>query len=100
MDPPPYSQPQQPVYPPQGTTYQGNYLQQQPAAVTVTVPAQQVTSQVVVVGNCPVCHVGNTREEYTACGIILAVVFFPLGVICCLMMTERVCSHCGARTGP
>jgi hypothetical protein len=49
-----------------------------------------------VTGNCPVCRTGNLIEEYSCCGICCAIFFFPLGLICCLLMKNRRCSHCGA----
>ncbi|XP_038066135.1 brain protein I3-like [Patiria miniata] len=110
MEPPPaYDHTKQPAYPPPQSYQQQGYApqpqpqpmqqpMQQPTVVQVTVPAQ-TTSHIVTVGNCPVCHIGNMREEFSAVGIVLAVLFFPLGVICCLMMTEKVCPHCGARFG-
>ncbi|XP_038066147.1 brain protein I3-like [Patiria miniata] len=76
---------------------QQGYPAQPPPATQVTVT--QPTTQVVVVGNCPVCHAGTMVDEFTTCGILLAIFCFPLGVICCLMMKERVCTHCGAHFG-
>ncbi|XP_022085046.1 brain protein I3-like [Acanthaster planci] len=84
--------PPNPNYPPP----QG-YPSQPPPATQVTV--SQPATQVVVVGNCPVCHAGALVDQFTTCGILLAIFFFPLGVICCLMMKERVCSHCNAHFG-
>ena len=78
------------------TVYLSSASQAPPATqVTVTQP----TTQVVMVGNCPVCHSGHLVDQFSTCGIILAILFFPWGIICCLMMKERVCSHCGAHFG-
>lgn len=60
----------------------------QPAATHVVVVQQQ--------GSCPVCKMGYVREEFTLCGMFMAIVFFPLGLICCLLMRVRRCSHCRA----
>jgi len=98
---PQYGQPQQPYYGQQqgGYTQQPLIYPQQPnygAPSTSTVNVIQVPSHVVGSGNCPICHNGFINQEYTVCGIILAVLFFPIGVLCCLMMTEKRCSHCHA----
>ncbi|KAK8400083.1 hypothetical protein O3P69_003049 [Scylla paramamosain] len=61
--------------------------------------AAPVATHVVVVqqqGSCPVCKMGHVREEFTLCGMFMAIVFFPFGLICCLMMRVRRCSHCRA----
>ncbi|XP_063873679.1 membrane protein BRI3-like [Scylla paramamosain] len=63
------------------------------------VSPQPVATHVVVVqqqGSCPVCKMGHVREEFTLCGMFMAIVFFPFGLICCLMMRVRRCSHCRA----
>jgi len=87
-------------YPPPGQPYNAPYP---PASAQVVHQVQPAGSaQVIVVhqtpatGNCPVCRVGNVYESYTCCGICCAIWFFPIGLICCLMMRERRCSHCGA----
>jgi hypothetical protein len=56
-----------------------------------------VTTQAVATGNCPVCRVGFMTDDFTCCGICLAIFFFPLGLICCLLMRERRCTSCNAR---
>ncbi|KAF8237430.1 hypothetical protein L208DRAFT_1247542 [Tricholoma matsutake] len=35
--------------------------------------------------------------KFGICGIILAVICFPIGLICLFLDTDRVCSRCGAR---
>jgi len=46
---------------------------------------------------CPRCgSVGAIEKEYSCCGIILAIVFFPVGILCCLAMQERRCHACKA----
>ncbi|XP_022092587.1 brain protein I3-like [Acanthaster planci] len=100
---PPQGYPAQQGYPPPGQSgyppqHQGYPAHQQPPTV-VTVQQQPATTQVVMTGGCPTCHVGVMTDSYTACGIILAICFFPLGIICCLMMKERTCSNCGATFG-
>ncbi|EDO32734.1 predicted protein, partial [Nematostella vectensis] len=50
-------------------------------------------------GSCPSCGVGVPNQEFTILGICLAILFFPIGILCCLMLTERRCSHCGMTFG-
>ncbi|KAH3866499.1 hypothetical protein DPMN_029623 [Dreissena polymorpha] len=49
-----------------------------------------------VTPNCMACRVGFMQEGYSIVGIILAIVFFPIGILCCLMMKEKKCSNCGS----
>ncbi|ETV93675.1 hypothetical protein H310_12442 [Aphanomyces invadans] len=42
-------------------------------------------------GTC--AHV-RADNEFTCCGICCAICFFPAGILCCLFMQERHCSHC------
>ncbi|XP_031558648.1 brain protein I3-like [Actinia tenebrosa] len=106
-----YSQPTAPVYqsqpgygPPQG--YQGpppsGYQSGAPANYGApptgyqTVPATTTTHVYVRgSGNCPACGVGNTQSEFTILGICLAILFFPIGILCCLLLTEKRCNNCG-----
>ncbi|KAL4240823.1 hypothetical protein ACF0H5_001611 [Mactra antiquata] len=62
-------------------------------------PTQVVTTQptTVVAGGCPTCGVGRVDDSFTTVGIILAILFFPLGILCCLLMKEKKCDRCGAR---
>ncbi|XP_050708426.1 brain protein I3-like [Eriocheir sinensis] len=72
------------------------------ATVTTTtvVSAPPPPTQVVLVQStwsCPACkQMGFVHEEFTMCGICLAICFFPLGLICCFMMRRRRCSNCRA----
>ncbi|ODM89146.1 Brain protein I3 [Orchesella cincta] len=58
----------------------------------VSVPA----TQIIIVGGCPSCRVGVLEDSYSCLGILCAILFFPLGVLCCLLCRERRCSNCGA----
>ncbi|XP_033117632.1 brain protein I3-like [Anneissia japonica] len=106
MQPPPqqmgYAYPPQanqpmPAYPPANSTTV--YSTSNSGAVR-TVTVQQgptTTSQVIVVGNtCPRCQIGILQESFTPLGICCAIFFFPLGLLCCLMMRNRHCPSCGA----
>ncbi|XP_052264964.1 brain protein I3-like isoform X3 [Dreissena polymorpha] len=94
---PGYGYPGQPGYPPPPQGYPGYMPAHQQAAQF----SQQSTSVVVVggqqqaTGNCPYCLHGFTKTDFTAIGIVIAILFFPLGVICCMFMTERRCTSCG-----
>ena len=39
------------------------------------------------------------EDEYSCLGIFCAIAFFPLGLLCCLAMKQRVCPNCGAVFG-
>ncbi|XP_014318871.2 brain protein I3 [Myotis lucifugus] len=53
-------------------------------------------NSIVVVGGCPVCRVGVLEDSFTFLGILLAIVFFPFGFICCFALRKRRCPNCGA----
>ena len=44
-------------------------------------------------------QVGVLQDEYSCLGIFCAIAFFPLGILCCLAMKQRVCPNCGAIFG-
>jgi hypothetical protein len=58
-----------------------------------------IQAQVILVGGCPACRVGVLEDDYTCCGICCAILFFPIGVLCCLATKQRRCSNCGASFG-
>ncbi|XP_012936933.1 brain protein I3 [Aplysia californica] len=64
-----------------------------------TVTVQAGHQPVVLVGGCPACRVGVLEDDYTCCGVLCAILFFPLGILCCLAMRQRRCTHCGAVFG-
>jgi len=39
----------------------------------------------------------DIHEEFTCCGLCLGIVFFPLGLICCLTMKDKQCARCGVK---
>lgn len=84
----------QPGYP-QGeqTGYPGQPGYQQQYGVIVQ---QQPATQVVLVGGCPACRAGVLEEDYTCLGVLCAILFFPIGILCCLAMRQRRCPNCGA----
>ncbi|XP_012271596.1 brain protein I3 [Orussus abietinus] len=100
--PPPYSSiinPQECVtlhpppgyYPNTGVTNSQGYG----AAPSTTV----IMPEIIVIGTCPACRVGILEDDYTCLGLLCAIFFFPLGILCCLLMKNRRCSNCGAYFG-
>ncbi|CAL1541925.1 unnamed protein product [Lymnaea stagnalis] len=113
----------QPPYPPQsggaynpspgeyvpnkaGTPYPppSGYAYSQPAGgvpsyQTSNLVVHNQTQSVVVVGGCPACRVGVLEDDFTCLGVVCAILFFPIGVLCCLAMRQRRCSNCGAVFG-
>ena len=55
----------------------------------VVVQPAQPSVVVMGAGNCPSCRVGVLSDDYSCCGIFLAIFFFPIGILCCLAMKER-----------
>ncbi|CAB3376119.1 Hypothetical predicted protein [Cloeon dipterum] len=103
--PPPYSAyvpPQQGACPPPGyqpyvgptAPLQGAYCPTY-GATAITVQPQEI----IIVGACPVCRVGFLEDDFTCLGILLAILFFPFGILCCLALKNRRCSNCGAYFG-
>ncbi|KAL4240188.1 Integral membrane protein 2C [Mactra antiquata] len=76
--------------------YQGGY-QQIPSYQQQTIVQSQ--PQIIVVGGCPACRVGVLEDDFTCLGVCCAILFFPLGILCCLAMKERRCPNCGAVFG-
>ncbi|KAF0737879.1 hypothetical protein AaE_008890 [Aphanomyces astaci] len=59
------------------------------SAEFIVVPGQVITAS----GHC--AHAVQTNE-FTCPGVLLGILFFPIGILCCLLLTERRCVHCGA----
>ncbi|KAK0055966.1 brain protein I3 [Biomphalaria pfeifferi] len=106
---------QHPHYPPAGSAYPpppGSYDNKGypsqpmgypsgsvPSYHTSNVVIQSPTQQVVLVGGCPACRVGILEDDFTCLGVLCAILFFPIGLLCCLAMRQRRCNHCGAVFG-
>jgi hypothetical protein len=92
---PPYSPPGQPGWaqPPPGPNYGQPAHYGTGGAVVIQQPAPQT---VVVLGGCPTCRVGHLEDEFTCCGILCCILFFPLGLICLFTMRDKRCTNCGA----
>lgn len=110
---PPYSEPYK--YGQAASAYPAGY---QPGAAYGTFPAgtavptvyvsqpqgtylhvHQPTPSVIVIGGCPACRIGVLEDDYSCLGILCAILFFPIGILCCLAMRDRRCTNCGATFG-
>ncbi|XP_072947284.1 membrane protein BRI3-like [Epargyreus clarus] len=100
--PPPQSQPgvhagpyppPPPGYTPYGTTPTAPYVPTY-GATSIIIPPP-----IIAVGACPACRVGILEDDFTCLGILCAILFFPLGILCCLALKNRRCSNCGAMFG-
>ncbi|XP_067943069.1 membrane protein BRI3-like [Watersipora subatra] len=67
-----------------------------PGVITVQ-PA--TNPRVILVGGCPACRIGVLQDDYTVAGVLCAIIFFPIGILCCLALKQRRCSNCGAIFG-
>ncbi|KAH3890987.1 hypothetical protein DPMN_015078 [Dreissena polymorpha] len=102
MAQPPQAPPAYGAYPPYYS--QPVYQQPPPGYNPAAMFTTQQSSQVVVVNNdnarhypvgtCQRCG-GHIGSYFTLMGIIMLIVFFPAGILCCLLMTEKRCDHCG-----
>ncbi|XP_078521293.1 membrane protein BRI3 [Lissotriton helveticus] len=104
--PPPGFQPAQPgfqpppPYPYPAASGYATPLPHPPYPSTYTIIQQPTTTtSVVVVGGCPACRVGVLEDDFTCCGILCAIIFFPIGILFCLALKQRRCPNCGATFG-
>ncbi|CAG2118113.1 unnamed protein product [Medioppia subpectinata] len=80
-----YSQPMPGFGANSGQSYPTNY-----GTIVQTVP-----QTIIFIGSCPACRVGVLEEDFTCLGILLALLFFPLGILCCFALRQRRCPNCG-----
>ncbi|KAJ8664564.1 hypothetical protein QAD02_006226 [Eretmocerus hayati] len=71
----------------------------QPSNYGATHSTTIIVPEIILVGACPACRVGVLEDDYTCLGIFCAIFFFPLGILCCLLLKNRRCSNCGAYFG-
>ncbi|CAG9840654.1 unnamed protein product [Diabrotica balteata] len=92
-----YQQPQPNYgYPPQQQTPQPIIMMQPPTQTSTSVTVN--TSGGIGVG-CPVCHNNSWTGSYSCCAWCLAIVCFPIGIICCCCMRRKKCTKCGYTVG-
>ncbi|XP_022909325.2 membrane protein BRI3 [Onthophagus taurus] len=100
--PPPYPGPnpiQTGVHQPQYYPYQPSAPLNQgfiPSYGTSTHTTVIVPPEVIVVGACPACRIGILEDHFTCFGLLCAIFFFPIGILCCLADKTKRCSNCGA----
>jgi len=83
-----YIPPQQGVVYGQPVNFQQPIYNAQPQVTTVVIQGG---------GNCSAGGSHVIDEDFTICGILCCILFFPLGVLCCLAMRERRCTKCQVR---
>ncbi|XP_029159153.1 brain protein I3 [Nylanderia fulva] len=76
-------------------TYQGNYVPSYGSVHSTAI----IVPEIILVGGCPACRVGVMEDDYTCFGLLCAILFFPIGIICCMLLKTRRCSNCGAYFG-
>ncbi|XP_011171530.1 brain protein I3 isoform X3 [Solenopsis invicta] len=72
--------------------YQGNNIPSYGSTLSTAI----IVPEIIIVGGCPACRVGVMEDDYTCLGLLCAIFFFPLGILCCLLLRTRRCSNCGA----
>lgn len=59
-------------------------------------PLPGPVTQVILIGGCPSCRAGVLEDSFSVLGVLCAILFFPIGILCCLALKSRRCSNCGA----
>ncbi|XP_046462085.1 brain protein I3-like [Daphnia pulex] len=96
-DPPPAYTPfvQQPISSSQTYGSTGGHGGHGSGATTVIITPNP-SSTIFLVGGCPACRVGVLDDEFTFLGLLCCILFFPIGILCCLALRQRRCLNCGA----
>lgn len=63
---------------------------------TVIITNPNPAETIFLVGGCPACRVGVLDDEFTFLGLLCFILFFPIGILCCLALRQRRCLNCGA----
>ncbi|EGI67692.1 Brain protein I3, partial [Acromyrmex echinatior] len=89
-------QPPPGYYPNIDSGYQPGYQGSHVPSYGSTHSTAIIVPEIIVVGGCPACRIGIMEDDYTCLGLFCAIFFFPLGIICCLLLRTKRCSNCGA----
>uniref|UniRef100_A0A8D9BM23 Membrane protein BRI3 n=1 Tax=Cacopsylla melanoneura TaxID=428564 RepID=A0A8D9BM23_9HEMI len=105
--PPPYTPGPQPLYPellpppafnpyppPKYDTTVPIYTQPRFYGATYQIATPR---EIFIIGRCPICGVGKVEEYYSCLGLTCAIFCFPLGLIPCLLLKDKICTNCGAQ---
>ncbi|CAF0960762.1 unnamed protein product [Adineta ricciae] len=65
-----------------------------PVTTVSALGSQQPT--IIYLGGCPVCKTGMLETDFTCLGLCCAIIFFPIGILCCLALRQRRCNFCGS----
>ncbi|XP_017875594.1 brain protein I3 isoform X2 [Ceratina calcarata] len=82
-------------YPSSGATQNPGYVPTYGSTQATTV----IMPEIILVGGCPACRVGVIEDDFSCLGLLCAILFFPFGILCCLLLKSRRCSNCGAYFG-
>jgi len=79
-------------YLPPPPPYQRNY-----GATTIVIQPSKVITVNDSVAMCPICRVGIVlTDRYSWLAILIAIIFFPFGLLCCLAMRQKRCTNCSS----
>lgn len=65
-----------------------------PPQNTTTTHHHIIVDDIRLVGGCPMCRIGMLEDNFPCPAVCCAILFFPIGVLCCLAMRNKRCSHC------
>ncbi|KAL1451412.1 hypothetical protein WDU94_005791 [Cyamophila willieti] len=86
-----------PYPPPKYDTTEPIYSQPRYYGATYQTYQLATPREIFMIGRCPICGVGKIEEYYSCLGLTCAIFCFPLGLIPCLLLKDKICTHCGAQ---
>ncbi|KAI9550344.1 hypothetical protein GHT06_001571 [Daphnia sinensis] len=66
------------------------------SGTTAVIITPNPAGNIFLVSGCPACRVGVLDDEFTFLGLLCCILFFPIGILCCLALRQRRCLNCGA----
>ncbi|XP_032797040.2 brain protein I3 [Daphnia magna] len=66
------------------------------SGTTTVIITPNPAGNIFLVSGCPACRVGVLDDEFTFLGLLCCILFFPIGILCCLALRQRRCLNCGA----